>query len=666
MNKNEFKLVSILIILSLIPLIVIISINNYEAFAAAKSASMQELKEAAKYKSELLNNYLNGLLKESAYTAKNKEILSLVQQYDTEKNLEALEHGDKKATYLKVQNYLQKVQDKQWGKNHHLFVTGVDGIVLLSPNAKGKPGKSGHYEEDISGHPFFKRALKEPQITDFFSFSESTHYHQLLMQPIKNENKETKGMLVFEVCIDYLKKMANENFSIAGKQGRIFLSTLTKDEVVATKGEKASSSKLQSKGLDIALEKGEAIGEYDLPTGKILGCYIKDPKWDWVIATEISTENAYAEAKSKLKSTLINSAMLFVGAAILLFFLTTLFLRMFIIKPVARIVANLGNTSTEINQRTEQVSSSSMNIASSASEQAASLEEISASLEQVSTMTKHNSETTHEANSMTDNASKASAKGLKSMNLMTDVINKIKGSSDQMAKIIKTIDEIAFQTNLLALNAAVEAARAGEAGKGFAVVAEEVRSLAQRSANAAKDTANLIEESQEHSNEGVKAATNTNELIAEIAESIDKASSLISDVSKASGEQAQGIDQINDGVKQLDQLTQANAASAEQGSDSATELFIQSEKAKIIISDLSKVVGINVNDEAIKRNPNIKCWEIKNCPPDRKVACPAFLENEGDICWRTTGTMCGGNLQGSYEDKIANCMKCNVYEIANS
>ena len=130
----------------------------------------------------------------------------------------------------------------------------------------------------------------------------------------------------------------------------------------------------------------------------------------------------------------------------------------------------------------------------------------------------HDKLTTEQANDLAGEASNSASKGAHAMDDMSSAINEIKKSSDETAKIIKVIDEIAFQTNLLALNAAVEAARAGEAGKGFAVVAEEVRNLAQRSAEAAKNTSSLIEGSQKNSDNGVRV---TEELVA-ILNRLDK------------------------------------------------------------------------------------------------------------------------------------------------
>ena len=175
------------------------------------------------------------------------------------------------------------------------------------------------------------------------------------------------------------------------------------------------------------------------------------------------------------------------------------------------------------------------------------------------------------------------------MSRMGEAIGKIKSSSDQTAKIIKTIDEIAFQTNLLALNAAVEAARAGDAGKGFAVVAEEVRNLAQRSAEAAKNTASLIEESQQNADNGVAVSRKWAGILTQIVESVQKLTQLIGEVSAASQEQSKGIEQIGTAVTQMDKLTQSNAANAEESASASEELAAQ---AKELGDMVQMLVGI--------------------------------------------------------------------------
>ncbi len=173
----------------------------------------------------------------------------------------------------------------------------------------------------------------------------------------------------------------------------------------------------------------------------------------------------------------------------------------------------------------------------------------------------------------------------------------IKESSDKVARIIRTIDEIAFQTNILALNAAVEAARAGEAGMGFAVVADEVRALAQRSAQAARDTATLIEESISRSMEGQQKVTQVSGAIEAITSSAVRVKGLISEVSEASRQQTQGIDQVSQAVAQMERVTQGTAATAEESAAASEELNAQAAAALDIVMRVASIVGAT-NDGA--------------------------------------------------------------------
>jgi methyl-accepting chemotaxis protein len=158
------------------------------------------------------------------------------------------------------------------------------------------------------------------------------------------------------------------------------------------------------------------------------------------------------------------------------------------------------------------------------------------------------------------------------MRQLTDAIGRIKSGADATAKIVKTIDEIAFQTNLLALNAAVEAARAGDAGRGFAVVAEEVRSLALRSAEAAKNTAQLIESSVSAAAAGVTLNDVVLDKLAMIAKQADRMSSTIGEVAAATRQQEQGVSQIAVAIEQINIVTQTVAANAEESSSASVEL----------------------------------------------------------------------------------------------
>ena len=253
-------------------------------------------------------------------------------------------------------------------------------------------------------------------------------------------------------------------------------------------------------------------------------------------------------------------------------------------------VENLDSSLQQVNIASDQVASASAQIgtgsqalAQGASEQASSLEEISSSLQEMASMTKQNTGNAIEAKSMTENTKQSTMKGVESMNRLSEAINAIKSSSDQTAKIVKTIDEIAFQTNLLALNAAVEAARAGEAGKGFAVVAEEVRNLAMRSAEAAKNTANLIEESAKNADNGVTFNQEVLKNLNEINDEVNKVSEMMAEIAAGSEQQSTGIDQINTAVDQMNQLTQHNAANSEESASAAQELGSQAQEMRQMV-----------------------------------------------------------------------------------
>jgi methyl-accepting chemotaxis protein/methyl-accepting chemotaxis protein-1 (serine sensor receptor) len=261
------------------------------------------------------------------------------------------------------------------------------------------------------------------------------------------------------------------------------------------------------------------------------------------------------------------------------------------IMAIQRLAAQLMEGSEQVASAAGQVASASQSLAQGSSEQAAALQETSASTEEIGATASKSADT-----SKTMAADMQAARGI--VGSVNDAIERvgvavaaINGSSDQIAKIIKVIDEIAFQTNILALNAAVEAARAGEAGMGFAVVADEVRNLAQRCAQAAKDTAGLIEESVQRSREGKLRVDEAGKAMEANVAISTKIGVRIDEISVSSQEQTRGIEQIGRAVSQMEQVTQRNAANAEESAAASEELSSQAEALRGIAGELGRLVG---------------------------------------------------------------------------
>ena len=251
----------------------------------------------------------------------------------------------------------------------------------------------------------------------------------------------------------------------------------------------------------------------------------------------------------------------------------------------------LNETMLQINQSSAQVASGSEQVSSGAqalsqgtAEQASSVEELAATINEISSKVKQNADNAQQANAKAGSISTEMNVSNEKMQLMIQAMEDISHCSNEISKIIKTIEDIAFQTNILALNAAVEAARAGTAGKGFAVVADEVRSLASKSAESSKNTSVLIENSLKAVENGTRIAGETAQSLYQAVNGVNEMTAIIGQISEASSAQAHSISQVTLGIDQISSVVQTNSATAQESAAASEELSSQSQMMKNLVN----------------------------------------------------------------------------------
>jgi methyl-accepting chemotaxis protein len=251
-------------------------------------------------------------------------------------------------------------------------------------------------------------------------------------------------------------------------------------------------------------------------------------------------------------------------------------------------LSQVASGAQQVMTASQQINSGSQDLAQGASEQASTLQEVASSLKTLAAVSRQNAAKAHAARQLAENARHSADQGTERMQRLSLAITEIKHAADETAKIVKTIDEIAFQTNLLALNAAVEAARAGDAGKGFAVVAEEVRNLARRSAEAARHTALRIDEAVHKAESGVSVNQAALHSLEEIVGQVHKVSEVMAEIATTSVQQQDGVGQIDAALEQLHHVTQQTAGNAERAASAAQELSSQAAEMEHLVQTFQR------------------------------------------------------------------------------
>jgi CHASE3 domain sensor protein len=279
------------------------------------------------------------------------------------------------------------------------------------------------------------------------------------------------------------------------------------------------------------------------------------------------------------------------AAAVLVGVLLSLSISRSISRPMARIVQDLAAGARQLAAAAAQLRASGKGLADGTLRTAAALEETTRNLDGVSQRVRRTAENTGAASALASQARVATQRGGACMADMSQAMRDIKGAADHSAKIVKTIEEIAFQTNLLALNAAVEAARAGDAGRGFAVIAGEIRTLANRAREEAAHTGELIRNGVASADRGVAIEHRASEALAEIGDLHQRAEKLITEIAESSGEQSRALAEVYKAISEVDGISRANAASAEETAATSQELAKQGRSITERISELSTLTG---------------------------------------------------------------------------
>ena len=295
------------------------------------------------------------------------------------------------------------------------------------------------------------------------------------------------------------------------------------------------------------------------------------------------------------------------------------------LENIAEVFASLTTAIDQVNSAASEIGDGSQDLASGASDQAGAIDQVTNRIRVVEERTRANAAHAREARSAMERANVSTEQGVERMIALADAVAEIKRSADATAKIVRTIDEIAFQTNLLALNAAVEAARAGDAGKGFAVVADEVRSLAIRASEASRNTATLIEESVAKAETGVSLNESVKRRLEEIRAGVQGAAAIMNEIAEGAVSQEQELSEVTVSMGQIGNLTQRTAANAEESASAAAELSAQAREMHEL------AVQFNVGDAAPDRyvpdaprhrEPVSRVSVGAGRPPRRDVAPP--------------------------------------------
>lgn len=583
MKTIRVKLLAILILFSFIPMLGIGSFVLWELTQQSREQINAEFKQAALNRNDELALHLDTLRKGVRNLGNNAELPTWYNMHDQAEEDEALND--------RMMDLLLQYQEIYWGMIHHVFLIDPDGQIILSPPHGGSTAS--HLGHPLAHPDVSKVASGASIVTDFFGFSEKDHFHQLIMEPVK-DGDQVLGAVVAEVCIDFQNEILKEGISL-GETGRIFMSSINGIEIVHSTSDRKPP--LGYPEIAQAVEGGMVFGEFERGGGqKVTALYAFDGVHPWVICLEKASAEVYAPIYSMAK---------IIGLAFLIVLVVVVLLSQIVARRISRPIVDIqdltqdisagdltsqlkvnrqdeigdiqkglnamsyalaqtmgriraescmvlssanrvGGEADKVQSHMEVIGDNAQSIAGAAEELSATSKHVSGSAEEtmesvnsVASAIQEMSLAIQEVSNNTDRGSElAQSADSKTRNAM-DVIERLKAASDQIGKVVDVINAIASQTNLLALNATIEASRAGEAGKGFAVVANEVKELAKQTEVSTGDIHRQIEEIRKQTDQAVLA-------MEEVAEANGQLIEVSSQIAASTDQQAQTGSRIKD------------------------------------------------------------------------------------------------------------------------
>lgn len=271
-------------------------------------------------------------------------------------------------------------------------------------------------------------------------------------------------------------------------------------------------------------------------------------------------------------------------------------------------VTRMNQASTEVAQGSAQIASGGQSLSQASTEQASIMEELTSTITNIAKQVRSNAENTSHVGQVSLQSQQKLRSSNTEMTRMVEAMEEINEATQNIRRIIKTIDDIAFQTNILALNAAVEAARAGDAGRGFAVVADEVRNLASKSAQAADTTTALIAKTIDAVDKGTKIAGSTAKDLDEVIRQFSATTAMMENITKSTQEQTDAIQQVMTGVDQVNTVIQTNSATAEESAAASEELTSQAMMLKELVGQFRLKENMLMASDDESNDDTFEAW----------------------------------------------------------